>query len=205
MSTRRCSRPPELDRLGLKPAGATILEPEEMLPAVAQGAIGVACRVDDMEIRALLSELDDDATSRCVRAERAMLASLDGSCRTPIAALARLDANELFLEGLVAAPDGRGLVPLRPTRAGRGRVRAWRRSRRRATGASAQGLDGEPVTSETADTRPGSSAGHPAAPAVRGNPRLLHRSGHRVLIDPLLAVQSMSFTLPEPDDMPRCS
>lgn len=96
-----------LARLGLGTAGGTPLEPEEMLPAVAQGAIGIACRADDTEVRGILALLRHPPTERCVAAERALLAELDGNCRTPIAALAVEGSAGIELRGLVAAPDGR--------------------------------------------------------------------------------------------------
>lgn len=95
-----------LARLGLGSAGGVPLEPEEMLPAVAQGAIGIACRADDAPLRAALAPLAHPPTMRCVAAERALLAELDGNCRTPIAALARCGPDGLELRGLLATPDG---------------------------------------------------------------------------------------------------
>ncbi|MCS6779163.1 MAG: hydroxymethylbilane synthase [Geminicoccaceae bacterium] len=95
-----------LARLGLGTAGGSPLEAAEMLPAVAQGAIGIACRAEDTRIRELLAPLADAPTMRRVAAERALLARLDGNCRTPIAALATLGPEGLVLEGLLAAPDG---------------------------------------------------------------------------------------------------
>lgn len=77
-----------------------------MLPAVAQGAIGLECRAGDEATRDLLAALDDPATADCVRAERALLAALDGSCRTPIGGLATMGANGLSLDALIATPDG---------------------------------------------------------------------------------------------------
>ena len=87
---------------------ATILSTDIMLPAVAQGAIGIECRSDNQPILDLLERANDQATTICVRAERAMLRVLDGSCRTPIAALATIEAktNLLQIDGLVATPDG---------------------------------------------------------------------------------------------------
>jgi hydroxymethylbilane synthase len=97
-----------LKRLGLEGEATAILDLEEMLPAVAQGAIGIECRTDDGRVRDALAPLNDKDTATCVAAERAMLAALDGSCRTPIAGLAVLDgAQGLHLRGLVASPDGR--------------------------------------------------------------------------------------------------
>jgi hydroxymethylbilane synthase len=95
-----------LRRLGIGETGAA-LDPEEMLPAVGQGAIGITCREDDREMRAVAAAVSDAAATAEVSAERAMLAALGGSCRTPIAGLARADAAGLLhLRGLVARPDG---------------------------------------------------------------------------------------------------
>ena len=95
-----------LDRLGRAAAIGGALDPAVMLPAVAQGAIGIERRADDDRIAALLAPLNDGAAQTCVTAERAMLAALDGSCRTPIAALATLDGDALALDGLIVLPDG---------------------------------------------------------------------------------------------------
>jgi hydroxymethylbilane synthase len=97
-----------LKRLECTDVAARILEPDELLPAVGQGAIGLACRDDDENVTALLRGLDHAPTSRCVLAERAMLGVLDGSCKTPIAGLATLSDNDqtITLKGLVAQADG---------------------------------------------------------------------------------------------------
>ncbi len=96
-----------LRRLGLDHDARCVLATDEMLPAVAQGAIGIECCADDVRVRALLAPLDDAGTRTCVTAERALLAALEGSCRTPIAALAVLEApGRLALRAMVAAPDG---------------------------------------------------------------------------------------------------
>ena len=79
-----------LERLGLAAHATSILSTEEMLPAVAQGAIGVACRSDDAKTRELLAALNDAASATAVACERAFLARLDGSCKTPIAGLAEI-------------------------------------------------------------------------------------------------------------------
>ena len=100
-----------LRRLDLADRVTEILAAETMLPAVGQGAIGVACRADDDKTRALLAALDHPPTAICVAAERAMLAALDGSCRTPIGGLAELNGKGgLTLRGMVAKPDGSGLL-----------------------------------------------------------------------------------------------
>ena len=83
-----------------------------MLPAVAQGAIGITCRADDPKAHRWLSLLHDGETMARVAAERAFLAKLDGSCRTPIAALAELrrpDLDHMTFRGLIISPDGRSL------------------------------------------------------------------------------------------------
>jgi hydroxymethylbilane synthase len=95
-----------LRRLGLAAEATAILSVDEMLPAAGQGAIGIECRTDDKRVRALIAPLNDAATATCVTAERAMLAALGGSCRTPVAALAELDGKGgLTLRGLLARPD----------------------------------------------------------------------------------------------------
>jgi hydroxymethylbilane synthase len=96
-----------LVRLGLVEAASAALEPEEMLPAVAQGAIGIECRAGDVRVLDLLARVNHEPTMVRISAERSFLAALDGSCRTPIAALAELDGPRLRLRGLVASPDGR--------------------------------------------------------------------------------------------------
>ncbi len=97
-----------LKRLGMSAEATAVLAPEVMLPAVAQGAIGLEIRSDDDATRDRLAALDDRESAIRVEAERACLAVLDGSCRTPIAAFAELDeAGEgLRLRALVALPDG---------------------------------------------------------------------------------------------------
>jgi hydroxymethylbilane synthase len=94
-----------LRRLGVDHAGV-VLGPDEMLPAVGQGAIGVECRADDGPSLALLAAIDHAASSACVRAERALLGALDGSCHTPIAGYARMSDEELHLRALIARSDG---------------------------------------------------------------------------------------------------
>ncbi len=97
-----------LKRLDLAERATAVLEPEEMLPAVAQGAIGIEVRRDDAQTLGLLAPLDDRDSARRVAAERACLEVLDGSCRTPIAALAEIagEAGDLRLRALVCMPDG---------------------------------------------------------------------------------------------------
>src|SRR5690242_16061995 len=98
-----------LVRLGLAEAASAPLEPAEMLPAVAQGAVGIETRADDDALHELLARVSHADTFRCMVAERAFLAALEGSCRTPIAALAELAGGRVRFAGLVARPDGTGL------------------------------------------------------------------------------------------------
>ncbi|MGZ5916647.1 MAG: hydroxymethylbilane synthase [Methyloceanibacter sp.] len=95
-----------LERLGLASHAAAVLSTEEMLPAVAQGAIGVACRADDESTIALLSPLNDATTAACVTCERSFLTTLEGSCKTPIAGLAEIADGTMRFRGLVLKPDG---------------------------------------------------------------------------------------------------
>ena len=99
-----------LKRLGLGHVGAPVPE-DEMLPAVGQGAVCVECRGDDVKMRAWLAAIDHPATATCIAAEHAMLAVLDGSCRTPIAGHATLGADgSLHLRGLILKPDGSQVI-----------------------------------------------------------------------------------------------
>jgi hydroxymethylbilane synthase len=95
-----------LKRLGMAHVGTPVPE-SEMLPAVGQGAVCIECRRDDARTRAWLAAIDHAPTATCVAAEHAMLAVLDGSCRTPIAGHAILAADgSLLLRGLIIKPDG---------------------------------------------------------------------------------------------------
>jgi hydroxymethylbilane synthase len=95
-----------LKRLGLMAAATTVFDIEEFLPAVGQGAIGVETRADDAATRALVAAIDDPDTAIAVTAERAFLAALDGSCRTPIAGHARIENGTLRFRGMIVTPDG---------------------------------------------------------------------------------------------------
>jgi hydroxymethylbilane synthase len=95
-----------LTRLGFESRISARLDPDAMLPAVGQGAIGIECRIDDTRTRSLLRALDDPPTRTALAAERAFAHRLGGSCQSPIAALARIHGDRLTLEGLVAEPDG---------------------------------------------------------------------------------------------------
>jgi hydroxymethylbilane synthase len=95
-----------LARLDAAEHATEILPHEMMLPAVGQGALAIECRAGEDWLRSLLEPLHDPRTAACVAAERAMLAALDGTCRTPIAGLAEIEGGRLTLEGLLLMPDG---------------------------------------------------------------------------------------------------
>jgi hydroxymethylbilane synthase len=95
-----------LKRLGLEERITSAMPVDQMLPAVAQGAIGVEARADDLVIAQLLAAINHQSTALAVTAERAFLAKLDGSCRTPIAGLAELDGGRLTFRGMILTPDG---------------------------------------------------------------------------------------------------
>jgi hydroxymethylbilane synthase len=96
-----------LKRLGQADAATSLIEADDILPAVAQGALAATCRADDLRANSLLSALAHPPTTARVMAERALLAVLDGSCQTPIAALAEITGTgRLMLRGLIAHPDG---------------------------------------------------------------------------------------------------
>jgi len=95
-----------LKRLGLLSAATAILDPDEFLPAVGQGAIAIETRAEDARTRGLVAMVDDAETATALAAERAFLAVLDGSCRTPIGGHARLRGGMLHFHGMIVKPDG---------------------------------------------------------------------------------------------------
>ena len=95
-----------LKRMDLTEHATKILDFEDMLPAVAQGAIGIACRTNDDKMQEYLSKLNHEETRLAVECERNFLRALDGSCRTPIAANARMVNGHLVFDGLIASLDG---------------------------------------------------------------------------------------------------
>jgi hydroxymethylbilane synthase len=103
-----------LRRLEMEHEAGVVLDPEVMVPAACQGIVGVTVRADDVELRELLSAIEDAAAAVASRAERALLSELDGSCRTPIGGHARLrDDGGVELTGLVARADGSFLLKRR--------------------------------------------------------------------------------------------
>jgi len=105
-----------LNRMDMTQHITRVLEFDEMLPAVAQGAIGIQCREGDERILKYLDALNHPQTKVCVDCERAFLAALDGNCRTPIAGQAQIVDGQILFRGLIAKPDGS--VVYETTRAG---------------------------------------------------------------------------------------
>jgi hydroxymethylbilane synthase len=113
-----------MERLGWEGRLSDVLDPMDLLPQAGQGAIAVQCRTDDDVLRRLLTAIDHEASHRAVRAERAVLAALGGSCTVPVGAFAEVDDEEpeeleeegpggvatLRVSGLVASGDGRTVI-----------------------------------------------------------------------------------------------
>jgi hydroxymethylbilane synthase len=95
-----------LVRMGLDSYASEVLEPEVMLPAVGQGALGIECRDDDARTRALLAVSDDPETRIAVEGERAFMRSVGGSCQLPVAAYCLLERDALWLRAMLAEADG---------------------------------------------------------------------------------------------------
>jgi hydroxymethylbilane synthase len=112
-----------LTRMGLQNHAASLGDVYDMPPAPGQGALAITCRADDARMTEVLARLSDPALEIVIAAERGFLEALDGSCRTPIGALARLKDNQLHFLGEVLTPDGK---------------QRWRREERVGLGADAK-------------------------------------------------------------------
>lgn len=99
-----------LKRLGFEKRITALLSPEQSLPAIGQGAIGIECRQGDATIETLIGPLNHSETALRVTAERAMNHRLNGGCQVPIAGFAELHEGRLRLRGLVGSPDGKRVV-----------------------------------------------------------------------------------------------
>ncbi|PHM36343.1 porphobilinogen deaminase [Xenorhabdus innexi] len=99
-----------LKRLGLEDRIRMPLAPELLLPAVGQGAVGIECRLDDIQTRELLAPLNHRSTEICVLAERAMNTRLEGGCQVPIGSYAIWQGSNIWLRALVGAPDGSAVI-----------------------------------------------------------------------------------------------
>ncbi len=95
-----------LKRLGLADAATAVLDVDEFLPAVGQGAIGIEARAGDSRTRELLGSINHADTFSALAAERAFLAVLDGSCRTPIGGYATISGGKIRFRGMIVKPDG---------------------------------------------------------------------------------------------------
>ena len=99
-----------LKRLGLGERIRALISPENSLPAVGQGALGIECLSDRPDLEILLRPLHDAETAACVLAERAMSRALAGSCQVPLGGFAEIKAGKLHMRGFVASPDGQRLI-----------------------------------------------------------------------------------------------
>ena len=99
-----------LIRLGFQERITAFLGPEQSLPAIGQGAVGIECRSDDAQVNALIAPLHHQETTFCVQAERALNERLNGGCQVPIAGYAMLESGHLWLRGLVGEPDGSRII-----------------------------------------------------------------------------------------------
>ncbi|HHP5490973.1 TPA: hydroxymethylbilane synthase [Aeromonas veronii] len=95
-----------LKRLEMAHRITAFIEPEQSLPANGQGAVGIECRLDDVELHALLAPLEHTETRARVLTERAMNRALQGGCQVPIGAYALVEGEQIWLRGLVGSPDG---------------------------------------------------------------------------------------------------
>lgn len=101
-----------LQRIGKQDEISQRIDIEEMLPAIGQGAICAECRDIDKDIINILENINHQQTEICINAERAFLSEIDGSCRTPIAAYAVIKDNKIYLQTLIAHPEGRDIYKL---------------------------------------------------------------------------------------------
>jgi hydroxymethylbilane synthase len=99
-----------LKRLGLEARISMALGPEQSLPAIAQGVIGIECRIDDTRVRQLIAPLDHPDTRLRTLAERSMNATLAGGCQAPVAGYSELQGDRIELHGLVGWPDGSEII-----------------------------------------------------------------------------------------------
>ena len=101
-----------LKRLGMEDviADSQIVTWDDMLPAVAQGAIGIQCRSNDKRVLGILDKLNHPDTFNCVNCEREFLRVLDGNCRTPIAGQAKIIDGKLHFRGMISMPDGTRMI-----------------------------------------------------------------------------------------------
>ena len=104
-----------LERLGVQEPAARAVSPDEMLPAIGQGALALECRGDDKPTQVYLQRLDAPDTAAAVTAERSFLRAIGGDCNTPLAAYATIEGGRLLLRAMVCDPDGRRSLEERGT------------------------------------------------------------------------------------------
>jgi len=135
-----------LERLGWRDRLSDVLDPMDVLPQAGQGAIAVQCRADDERTRQLLASIDDEPSHRALRAERAVLAALGGSCTVPVGAFAEAAGADsgadalLRVSGLVASGDGRTMI--RMTQVGEDPVAVGTRLARALLAGGGSAIDG---------------------------------------------------------------
>ena len=99
-----------LERLGLDDRISQVFQPDQMLPAAAQGVVGIECCDDATELRAILAQLNHPTSVRTTLAERAIARVLEASCQSPVATFASIDGDHLSVTALVAMPDGSRVI-----------------------------------------------------------------------------------------------
>ena len=99
-----------LERLGLEGRISQVFQPDEMLPAAAQGVVGIECRDDAAELRDTLAQLNHDTSVKTTLAERAIARVLEASCQSPVATFASIDGDSMTVTALVAMPDGSRVI-----------------------------------------------------------------------------------------------
>ena len=99
-----------LERLGLDDRISQVFRPDEMLPAAAQGVVGIECRDDAVELRDILAQLNHDSSVKTTLAERAIARVLEASCQSPVATFASIDGDSMSVTALVAMPDGSRVI-----------------------------------------------------------------------------------------------
>ena len=101
-----------LKRLGLKERIAQVIPHSVMLPAIAQGAIGIICRTDQVRVLNTVKSINDQATGVCVKIEREFLRLLEGGCTAPIGAFAQIDGDKILFEGGIFSLDGKKAITI---------------------------------------------------------------------------------------------
>jgi hydroxymethylbilane synthase len=97
-------------RMGFEDRVTTYMQPEVMIPAIGQGALGIEIRVDDPTVEPIVSELNHEETASCVLIERAFLRRMGGGCQVPLAAYAQADNDSMTVYTAVVHPDGSPMI-----------------------------------------------------------------------------------------------